>query len=94
MTVPLTPSDAMRDHLTPKSNTKLLHTLLWKAVPLTRTQVFKAGARVGLDDIYRWLCIEPAGKQDVAPTPKECCSFWQRCADSTRFLSGMLGKKK
>ena len=94
MTVLLTCSETVRERLTPKSNAKLSHTLLWKAGPLASTQAFKAGARVGLDDIYRWLCIEQGGKQGTAPAPKEYCSFWQGCADSARFLSGMLGKKK
>lgn len=94
MTAPPIRSEAVRERLTPKSNTKLSHTLLWKAGPSASAQAFKAGARVGLDGIYRWLCVEQAGKRDTAPAPKEYCSFWQGCADSARFLGGMLGKKQ
>lgn len=71
----------MRECLTPKSNTKLSHTVLRKARPLTSTQALKQGARLG-----QYL--------HTAPTPKEHYSFWQHCADPAWFLSGVLGKKK
>lgn len=94
MNAPPIRSKTVRERLTPKSNAKRSHTLFWKAGPSANTPAFKAGARVGLDGIYRWLCVEQAGKRDTAPAPKEYCSFWQGCAGSARFLSRMLGKKK
>lgn len=94
MTAPPIHSETMRERLTPKSHTKLSRTLLWKAGPSASAEAFKADASMGLGGIYRWLCVEQAGKGDTAPTPKEYCSFWHGCADSAWLLSGMLGKKK
>lgn len=92
MIVPLTNTETVREHLSPKSSAKLSHVLLWKASPSASTQAIKAGARVGLDDIYRWQCTGQA--RDTAHAPKEYCSFWQGCADSAQCLNGMLGEKK